>query len=289
MAWFICPDCGHKHYDKIRNVTKNGFRCKCCGYMSYYPNQFLYNILDLLNIPFTPEYHIQPYLYRYDAFFTLNNVNYLVEMDGAYGHGCGDTLSKTVEEQIQIDNEKDIIAFKNGYHLIRIDCKYKIVKKRFEYIKRSICDSELFTILNITDDVFNEANRIASVPKLKRVLDLWNLGIRSYDTYRQTLHKDRHTITNMLRLCSEIGLIPLSYQDILKEMRIASNKKLAISKGARVMCNETGEIYYSIAEAMRQTGITSIQSYFSQNRKYAGQLPDGTKLTWSKLDNTNCA
>ena len=39
------------------------------------------------------------------------------------------------------------------------------------------------------------------------------------------------------------------------------------------------------AEAERQTGIKHIRSFFCQNRNYAGQLPDGTKLTWTKISN----
>ena len=282
-TWFICPDCGHRHFDKIKNVTKRGFKCKCCGCTSLYPNQFLYNLLDILGVEFRPEYQLDGYKYRYDAFFIYNNKKYLVEMDGAYGHGCVDTASRTIDEQIKDDANKDIIALQNGYILIRVDCKYTGSDDKFEYVKNSIYNSELLRIFSITDEDLNEANYRASIPKIKTVLSLWDDGIRSYDVFGDKLHSCRPTIRNLLHRCSDFGLIKKSYQDICSEMRIASNKKLAISKGIPVICNETGEIFYSISEAERQTGF-HIRSFFSQNRKYAGVLPDGTKLTWTKLE-----
>ena len=49
------------------------------------------------------------------------------------------------------------------------------------------------------------------------------------------------------------------------------------------MCVETNQVYVSIAEASRLTGISSIQRAVDNKNRYAGTLPDGTKLTWKSL------
>lgn len=280
---FICPDCNYRNINSIAKVTSRGFKCKLCGGTISYPNQFLYSILDQIGICFKPEYIIHGYPYRYDAFFIYDNDKYLIEMDGAYGHGCIDTANRTKHEQIMDDFAKDQIAKDNGYKLIRIDCKYRDIEIRFEYIKKSIINSDLYKILNIPDCIFETANKNASMSKLEQVVDLWNDGVRSYSVYTQKLHKHRATIRKYLFQASEIGIIAESYDEILKQMRIESNHSISVSKGQPIICNETGMKYNSMSEAERLTGISSIRDYFCKNRKYAGTLQDGTKLTWTKI------
>ncbi len=48
------------------------------------------------------------------------------------------------------------------------------------------------------------------------------------------------------------------------------------------MCNETGEVFTSFAEAQRKYYCV-LSNYFKVNAKYSGKLPDGTKLTWTKI------
>jgi hypothetical protein len=50
-----------------------------------------------------------------------------------------------------------------------------------------------------------------------------------------------------------------------------------------VLCNETGEIFEGYKIPKEKYGA-HIAGYFNKNSKYSGTLPDGTKLTWTKLN-----
>ena len=112
----------------------------------------------------------------------------------------------------------------------------------------------------------------------------WKTGLRSYDDFSADFHLERPAIRRYLKQACNINLIPLSYETLLQEIRIASNSKLAKSKGQAVMCNETGEVFYSIAQAQRIMHVNNINLFFKGERNSAGKLPDGTPLTWTKLN-----
>ena len=281
---FVCPDCGHRQIAKIKNITKRGFKCKCCGSVPYYPNQFLYNLLDYAGVSFNAEYNLPGSPYRYDAHFQYNNKDYLVEMDGAYGHGCVNTPNRTIDKQIYDDDQKDIIAINNDMIIIRVDCKYSGSNDRFEYVKNSIKNSELQKLFNFSDEQFVEADRMANISKVKRFVSYWNDGIHSYDELCELLHKCRASVRKLIKISCDLNLIKEPYDEALHIVRLYSNHKLSVSKGTPVVCNETGETYDSMSQAERLTGIKTIRNYFYKHKKYAGILSDGTKLTWSKLE-----
>lgn len=277
---FICPHCHLSSNKNIKNVTSGGFSCPFCSDNISYPNKFMAHFLRETNIRFRAEYTISPYLYRYDFYFELNNKKYVVELDGAYGHGEIDTQSKTIEQQIFEDNEKDRIAQEHDHIMIRLDCKYKNIDNRFDYIKQSFNSSLLNTLFNYDDNLLKSIDKKCLKSILVEVAEKWNDGMHSYDEFEKTFGISRPVARRYLKRACEINLINLNYEDLLKEVRLASNKKLATTKGKRVRCNETGEEFYSLSEAERQTGF-NLRNYFSKKYKYCGKLPDGTKLTWS--------
>lgn len=281
---FKCPDCGRTLNKIVRNVSTYGLSCNFCGDHYSYPNRFMYNILNELDVNFEPEFTIKPYKYRYDFMFRKDGNKYLIEMDGAYGHGERDTKSRTVDEQIEIDQNKNRIALENGYILIRIDCKYIGDIDKFFYVSNNILKSELSTLFDISDDVLNRANELSHKSVVSQFAEIWNGGITDYDYYYKKFRCDRHFIRDKLVLCSQLGLIKENEQEIYRITKINAGVKTSVTKGQPVMCNETGEVYHSIAHAQKETGFF-IGNYFNKNRKdeYAGLLPDGTKLTWTKI------
>jgi len=279
---FICPDCGNVLSKVIKDISMKGLSCQYCSDGLSYPNKFMSNLLKELNIDFTPEYKIKPYSYRYDFMFIFNGVKYLIEMDGYYGHGCMNTHNKTIDDQINIDRSKDIIAENNGFVIIRIDCKYTNIefKDRMNYIINSIYNSKLNDIFDFSNIDFNKINKLSLTSIIKLLSTAWNNGIHSYDTLIDMFKLKRDGIRRYLKCGCEIGLINDSYEDLLKTIRLASNKKLQKTKGCQVICNETGELFVSISEAQRKTNAKSICKCLKGEFRYSGRLPDGTRLTW---------
>ena len=279
---FVCPCCG-KHRMAHPNYFKNGYICTYCSDNIKYPNKLMANILDLCGIDFISEFHFKYSKYKYDFYIQLNNIDYLIEMDGGYGHGNIDTNYATKQEQIETDKIKDNLAIKNGYKIIRIDCNYYKVENRFNFISHNILQSELNNILPITANILNEADKVSQQNYLKKFVNYWNNGICSYTELSKLFHVGRSAIRDYGKRAIDCGMLHVSYNDFLQQIRKASNLKLAISKGTPVICEQTGEIFYSIAEAERKMNVSSLASYFHNNNKYCGKLSDGTCLTWKKI------
>lgn len=277
---FVCPNC-HKHRNIRPNGLKNGFVCCYCSNGIKYPNKFMANVLKSCNVAFRTEFHFKDSNYKYDFYFNYNNRNYLIEMDGGYGHGNVDTPNATMDEQILIDKAKDELAYKNNYILIRIDCNYDRIENRYDYISNNISKSILGNLFILTESIFKEANTIAQQNDLLKFVNSWNNGVKSYDEFFKVLNVNhRSTVRSYAKRAIELQLLNISYDDFLKQIRLASNNKLAQSKGFPVLCEQTNEVFYSISEAERKMGVSSLRSYFHNNNTYCGKLSDGTKLTW---------
>lgn len=281
---FICPHCKNIVNKTISEVSEFGLRCNFCSRNYSYPNRLMTNLLSILNVAFTNEFMIHPYPYKYDFMFQLNQQKIIVEMDGSYGHGSVDTIYMTKEEQIETDKLKDEIALENGYQMIRIDCKYTSASKKFDYISNNIMKSELCKILKITQDALIKADKNSQDSTVIQIASDWNKGITDYDYYYEKYHYDRHSIRKILIKCSELNMIEDSPDDIYWITKKNAGKKIAYTMGQPVMCNETRQVYQSITIAEKETGC-KIRNYFrpERNDKYAGMLPDGTKLTWTKI------
>lgn len=113
------------------------------------------DILGQLGVDFEAEYNPKwcKYLFesklkqgRYD--FYIPSMNLIIEMDGGLGHGKDNNRNgQTAEESKHVDNEKDRLANEHGIEVIRIDCDYESVEKRFGYIKENIMKNKKLNIL----------------------------------------------------------------------------------------------------------------------------------------------
>lgn len=136
-----CPDCGRikKTTIRISQIYKtHSIGCEICGDGVKYPNKFMTEMLQQLNIHFETEYSPNWIgLRRYD--FYIPSMSLIIEMDGGLGHGnkVHSKDNKTIEESLEIDNYKDEQAKFHGIEVIRIDCYYGN-NNRFEYIKDNI-------------------------------------------------------------------------------------------------------------------------------------------------------
>lgn len=172
---FKCPNCGMEREQIINDVSKRGFSCPFCSDGISYPNKFsraLLKQLPIKNLSFeySPEW-LKPF--RYDNYFEYDNKKYVVEMDGGIGHGnimfgknniCKDIVGK------QRDIIKDNLAIQNNITVIRIDC----LKSNPEYIKKSIYNSYLSIIFDLTNIDWNKCEEFANKSLLLDVCNYYN-------------------------------------------------------------------------------------------------------------------
>ena len=168
----ICPNCNTEHFRELRVCdisNRNGFTCEICGSKESIPNKIgRYIFGKFLNDNFIPEYNPKDWnnlrKRRYDFYFELNNVKYVVELDGGFHKS---SKFEGYEKVIKNDLEKTIIAKENGCEMIRIDCSKSKILQVYESIKNSKL-GELFNFDII--DVKDMLNVITS-SKIKEVCE----------------------------------------------------------------------------------------------------------------------
>jgi predicted transcriptional regulator len=276
-----CPNCNNIIKNKsISNVRKHGLSCNLCSDGVSYPNKIMYNILNQLNINFIPEYcPIWLKSKRYDFYFENDNNKYIVEMDGAMGHGRFNLLSKmTPEESLAIDKYKDELALKHNINIIRIDC----FKSELEYIKNSIINSRLNIIFDLNKVNWQECHKSSLNNFVKLACNLWQVDGYKVKHIAYILKLSTSTIVKYLKRGKLLNWCDYdSQKEIIENLKNMTPKAMkVISK--KVRCIETNQIFESIMDASRQIGCSD--SHISQcckgKRNTCGKLEDGTKLHW---------
>lgn len=194
----ICPDCGRVSNKaiKISNLyNQNGFGCNCKDGTSY-PNKFMFNILEQLNVDFKNEFSPKwANGRRYDFYDKSNNI--IIEMDGKLGHGKNDTKELSKNESKIIDEWKDLIAQDHGITVVRIDCCYD--NNRFEYIKNNILNSKLLNYYNFNCINWNEVDEYATSSLIKEICEFYEN------------HKNDMLLKDICSECRINGSVMLSY------------------------------------------------------------------------------
>ncbi|MDU6996604.1 MAG: hypothetical protein E6356_17250 [Terrisporobacter othiniensis] len=171
----ICPDCGRVRSKKIKIsmiYNEQSVGCNCSDGVRY-PNKFMFNILEQLNVKFETEYSPKwADGRRFD--FYIPSKNLIIEMDGRIGHGNSDTKYSKKEESKLIDNWKDEKANKHNLQVIRIDCAY-CRHDRFEFIMNNIISSKLNLVFDLSKINWNNADKYGINNKIKEVCAYYEL------------------------------------------------------------------------------------------------------------------
>lgn len=62
-----CINCGRKYIRSCAKITEYGVPCICGDGFSY-PEKFIFNVLQQLNINFKPQYYLNGSMFRYDFY-----------------------------------------------------------------------------------------------------------------------------------------------------------------------------------------------------------------------------
>lgn len=202
--WTImrCPTCGFEKEMRISTLYANGFACNKCYDGFSYPNKFIINLLDQLNVDYKNEYSPK-WIGRkaYDIF--IPSFNLIIEMDGGFGHGNRDTNYMTKEESKNLDEWKDEQAKKHGLEVVRIDCDYGDILTRFEFIKHNILKSKLSNIFDFQYISWLECNEYASKNIIKEVCLYYELN--KDDIFMNDIYKKFKISNNALVRYLKIG------------------------------------------------------------------------------------
>lgn len=275
----ICPICGYKKQQTVELLTSSGFSCPICSDGKSYAEKLMFNILTQLNVDFKNEVSKKyegfewAKNYRYDFYFNINNHKYLIEMDGHFHDG---SKFHSYKEARFVDENKDNLAYQNGFDIIRIDCRYPNLNQRFEYIKNNILQSDLCKLLDLTLVDWNIADKQALNSNIKRAADLFNNGVISTKKIGEILGISRNTVRKYLKIATEIGwckyvIINRKPLDNIKPIALFKDDKLV---GAFIGASELSyksKLIYGVDMDIR--AISAVCNGKTRRKRIKGYIP----------------
>ena len=220
-----CPDCGYEKTTIIHDLTKRGFSCPMCGDGISYPNKFIRNMLNMLEIAFESEWSNEKCKgCFYDVKFELNNKIYLIEMDGAFHYserGYGNL--KEVREKDKIKEQK---AKENNWILIRIEATISEPDYLFNNIKNSLVGN----LFNLKDFDYIECGKRSEKSLVIEVCDYINENITTTITETAKIFKlNAETIRSYIKRGKKLGLINKAF------VKKNNSKLVSVYKGGKLV------------------------------------------------------
>lgn len=279
---FKCPKCGFKKINSIHEINDYGFTCdKCENHSNGYPNKFMMSFLDQLHCNYIVEANRNKTgfewleKYRFDFLLEHEGKFYFIEMDGHFHFNNNRMNGVTAEESQAIDRYKDEIANKNGCQVIRIDCNYKGINNRFNYIKNNIINSELMSVLRIkeSDIDWQQCDRDALSNILYTICECWNTGIRDTKAIAKQLGLSWSCVYDNLKKGVNLGLCDYDPNFTREMTRKRQRDKTSIP--VKVLQNEKLiGIFESSSELSRQSeslfGVFFNPGHLSYSRRNGG-------------------
>ncbi|MCX0396930.1 hypothetical protein LI014_06030 [Clostridium perfringens] len=264
-----CPNCGREKKIVINSIyLYQSIGCSC-GDGKSYPEKFVMNFLEQLNVSFEVEY--SPDWIdnkRYD--FHIEDINCIIETHGKQHYSiktnfksCG---GRNFNQEQQNDKIKRETALKNGIkHYIELDCR----ESNMDYIKNSILNSELNDLFDLSNINWTGCAEFANKNIVKEVCDYWNNKREDETTsdIGKIFKIDRSVIIDYLKRGTRLGWCDYNAKEEMKKRGFRSGKNSA--KRVEVFKNNQSlGIFESCIGLERQSeelfGVRLIMSSISQ-------------------------
>ena len=199
---FHCKVCGNTWENTPESILYNNSGCPHCSKATSYPNKLMKRVLLCFPDSFC-NIEEEVYLrrlnpkwkgnHRFDFVAeTTTGEKIIIEMDGGLSHKDKST-----------DIKKDKFAVENGYRVIRIDCDYKDISQRFNFIKENVVTSELKSVIDfsrISDKKWLKIEKDCLVSINKEIYDYCvEHKDESCAQIAERFHKSKKTIYKILK------------------------------------------------------------------------------------------
>ena len=231
-ANFKCPYCQTVFSRIVRSINKYGFKCPCCSDGISYPEKFIFNLLTQLNIAFTYDNACEwSNNKRYD--FYIQDLSLIIETHGMQ-HYSDKQMFSTENKRSEKENDKykKKLAKNNGIqNYVELDCRYS----EFEFIKKSILNSELNKIFDLSIVNWEEINIKCLKSKMIEVCDVYNNGIKNISQIAKITKLHNSTVRDYLKKCSELKMCNYS----------------ATGNSKKIICVELNKVYDSVSSVKK--------------------------------------
>lgn len=266
---WLCPDCGCDILQKtVNNTTMNGLVCPLCGNTRSLGHRIVNSVLTELGIEFVNE---KSFYWgngkSYDIY--IEDFNCIIEVNGIqhYEEGGFNLFNEGgLNAEIENDRYKKNLAVTNGIeNYIYIDAR----KSDIDYIVQSIKNNNEFnTLFDIKNISWSNVINNSSTSDVITIRDLYNQG-KSVPEIQKIVHLSDTVIQRKLHELTEYGLC--NYKGIEECFK-------------PVVCLNTKEEFNNLQEAGKKYNIDANGISYCcrglRNRRTAGRLDDGTRLTW---------
>ncbi|WP_142383491.1 zinc-ribbon domain-containing protein [Bacillus sp. T33-2] len=219
---FKCPKCNFLKKTEARIITRQQFSCLKCGDGISYPEKIMVNMLIQSGIDFISHITFNwSYSKLYD--FYIPSLNLIIETHGSqhYDGGFESFGGRDVLEEQENDKLKEKLARENGIeNYIIIDCR----KSELEWIKKSIVNSELKSLIDLSNIDWLKCHEYACNTLVKFACELWNEG-KTTGEIANELKSNRNTIAKYLKQGTQIGWCDYSAKEGLRRSKINADKK----------------------------------------------------------------
>lgn len=224
-----CPICGKIKSCSISNLTRFGFVCSYCSDGISYPEKFLKNIFDQLNVSYLYQvgkndngFEWIEGKYKYDFYININNQGFFIETDGEF-HFVD--KFESYESAHKKDLKKNMMAEGHGIDVIRINCNYDGVENRFDFIKANIINSKLSSLLDLNSINWEKANLNSLKNYVIEASNLWNRSNMTTTDIGKILKIHKGTVVKYLKIASSIGLCDYNHIEIQRRRNLKVEDK----------------------------------------------------------------
>lgn len=198
---FKCPECGYVKEMAITTLSHNGFNCNKCGDGIPYPEKFMFNVLEQLNVEFYAQKHFS-WSRRKIYDFYLPYYSCIIETHGLQHYKNTGGVYKTYQREIENDEIKLSLALENNIsNYVVLDCR----KSESEYIKESILNSELNKLFNLENINWDECHKSAIKSNVIKACQIWNDGTHNVKIIAEILKLNPATIRTYLKQATNLG------------------------------------------------------------------------------------
>ena len=252
-VWFKCPHCGNEKFMSIVTVSTYGMACNKCSDGISYPEKFIINLLNQLNLSYLTQYNklYASWCNKYKYDFAILSKNCIIETHGMQHYEENTKFNMTLCATQDNDKTKKQLAIANGieYYIV-LDCRYS----ELEWIKKSVMKSDLPNIFNFKENDVDWLNchTFALNSLVKQVSNYKNTHVKSTSTdIGKIFNLSRGAVNRYLKTGNKLGWC---VYDALEEMK--NSDKMMKTKyqkyGIPIKCLETNHVFgkISICEEM---------------------------------------